>query len=260
MPRPLSQIAVLCLCAALQPWAQPAWAGPTPELEGRYAAGEYLAAAAGAEQAGDADNLAFAARAVLAECLTGEGDPPPALVNRALADAESAVRQSPRHPEGRLQLAIALSLRSRSMGLMEAWRAGYGERGRALAESVLRDDPNNHYALGFLSVWNLEVRRRGGKLGAAVMGASIEAGRRAYLHAVQLAPQDIGVRWQYARALAALDGVRFSKEARQALEAALQASPRDSVERVMQERARELARTLADDGAAAAQRQALAML
>jgi len=110
------------------------------------------------------------------------------------------------------------------MEAMAAWTAGYGERGKKLAEEVLKSDPRNFYAHGFLAVWNIEVERRGGSMGAWMMGrasitpASIEAAR-------QLAPDDVGVHWQYARALAALDLKRFQGEVKSALNVQLRLLP-----------------------------------
>ena len=228
--------------------AAPALAHPTSaELAGRFARGEYMEAAKEAEAAAGADDLAFAARALLAQCMTGTTEPDTALVDRASKDAEAALKIDPEHEEGRLQLAIALSLKSRAMDLLAAWNAGYGDRGRRLAMDVLKKDPSNFYAHGFLAVWNVEVRRRGGSLGAAFMGASLKEARRQYDEAVRLAPDDVGVHWQYGRALAALDVKEHGKEAANVLERAVEAHAGDHVEKVMQERARRLTEALKKD-------------
>jgi tetratricopeptide (TPR) repeat protein len=240
--------------------AAPAVAHPTSaELAGKFARGEYLDAAQQAENAASADDLAFAARAILAHCMTRHEEPDATLIDRASKDAEQALRIDPAHEEGKLQLAIALSLKSRSMEVMDAWRGGYGEKGRRLATEVLKADPANFYAHGFLAVWNVEVRRRGGSVGAAFIGASMKEARRHYLAATRLAPDDVGVHWQYGRALAALDARRHGREAADALDRALAARADDHVEQVMQERAQTLAEALKGDRRDA-QKQARAML
>ena len=232
--------------------ALPAHAHPTsPELAGKFARGEYLTAAADAETAAGADDLAFAARALLAHCMTGNSEPEMAIVDRAARDAEAALKEEPGHEEAQLQLAIALSLKSRDMDAMAAWTAGYGERGKKLAEEVLRSDPRNFYAHGFLAVWNIEVERRGGSMGSWMMGASLDDARKHYDAARQLAPDDVGVHWQYARALAALDLKRYQGEVKAALERAASASASDHIEEVMQDRARVLLASLAGDQVAA---------
>ncbi len=209
-----------------------------------FASGQYLEAAERAEVADTADDLAFAARSLLARCMTGEHEPDAVMVDRAASDAREALKLDPDHEEARLQLAIALSLKSRMMSLMDAWYAGYGGEGRKLAEDVLAVDPGNYYAHGFLAVWNVEVRRRGGALGAGLLKASVEAGRRQYEEAARLAPDDVGIHWQFARALVALDAGRYGDEAAVILGRALAATAGDHVETVMQGRAARLAEAL----------------
>lgn len=232
--------------------ALPALAHPTsPELAGKFARGEYMAAAAAAETAAGADDLAFAARALLAHCMTGSSEPDSTLVDRAARDAEQALKEEPGHEEAQLQLAIALSLKSRDMDAMAAWSAGYGERGRKLAEGVLKADPRNFYAHGFLAVWNIEVERLGGGMGAFMMGASLDKARQHYEAARQLAPDDAGVHWQFARALAALDLRQYQAEVKTALQRAVASHASDHVEEVMQERAQRLLDAIGGDQAAA---------
>lgn len=246
--------------AAAALFATPAQAQTaSAELSGKFARGEYLAAAEAGETAGSADELAFAARALLAQCMTAGPTIDGALLDRAVADAETALRLDARHEEAQLQLAIAISLKSRNMDAMAAWTAGYGERGRNLAERVLKADPRNFYAHGFLAVWNLEVQRRGGGMGAWMMGASLDAARRHYETARGLAPDDVGIHWQYARALAALDLKANLGEVTAALRLAISAIATDHVEQVMQARAQQLVAALNGDRDAA-QRLAASML
>lgn len=238
--------------AAALAFVLPASAHPTStELAAKFARGEYMAAASEAESAAGADDFAFAARALLAYCMTGTQEPDAVIVERASRDAEAALKLDPEHGEGQLQLAIALSLKSRRMDAMTAWSAGYGEKGRKLAEDVLSADPTNFYAHGFLAVWNIEVEQRGGGMGAWIMGASIDKARSHYARAIQLAPDDVGIHWQYARALVALDARAYAAEAAQALSRAMSATAGDHVEQVMQERAAQLAEALKGDKPAA---------
>jgi hypothetical protein len=238
----------------------PALAKPTGvELSAWFMRGDYIEAAAAAESQSGPDMLAFAARSLLAEVMTAGGTPDQNLVDRAMRDAEAALAMDHRHEEARLQLAIALSLKGRDMPLLDAWKAGYGQRARSLAESVLADDPDNYYAHGLLAVWHVEVRRRGGSMGAAMMGASVEAGREHYERAAALAPEDAGVHWAYARALAAYDAKGRRQEIGRALAAAARAKPASHVDEVMKTRAALLTETLARD-ARAAERMAKELL
>lgn len=83
------------------------------------------------------------------------------------------------------------------------------------------------------------------------MGASIDKARGYYRMATQLAPDDVGIHWQYARALAALDAKTYGAEAVQALDRAMAATASDHVERIMQARAAQLAEALKGDRSAA---------
>lgn len=212
-----------------------------------FARGDYMAAAQEGEADAGADDLAFAPRALLAYCMTGAGEPNDDTVERASRNAEAALKLEPGHEEGRLQLAIALPLKSRRMDVMGAWTSGYGEKGRKLAEDVLKADPSNFYALGFLAVWNIEVERLGGSLGAWAMGARLDKERSYYDAATRLAPDDVGIHWQYARALVALDASEHAAQASQALARAIAANAGDHVEQVMQSRAAQLAAALTGD-------------
>ena len=146
------------------------------------------------------------------------------------------------------------------MSLGDARASGYGPKARALAEAVLADDPANHYALGFLAVWHVEVHRRGGSLGAAVMGASLKTARKSYAEAVRLAPEDAGLRWQWARALAAFDAKKYHSEIEAELEAALAIDPATELDRVMQDRAATLLQAVETQKTREIEETALGML
>jgi tetratricopeptide (TPR) repeat protein len=205
-----------------------------------FRAGQYDLALTEAAAERSADAYALKARAILAKVMCAGREPDLSTLNEALTAAEAALKLDGDHGEGRLQKAIALSLLTRPMSLSEANESGYGPKARALAEAVLADNPEDHYALGFLAVWHVEVHRRGGSLGAAVLGASLKTARKNYAEAVRLAPEDAGLRWQWARALAAYDAKKYSGEIEAELVAALAIDPSTDLDRVMQARAEAL--------------------
>jgi hypothetical protein len=203
-----------------------------------FTEGRYADAAELAQVEPTADRLAFTARSTLADGISSpDYEPPPVLLDQAEHLARKVLELDPTHLEGRLQLAIALSLKSRTLSVRDIRRSGYGEETKALAEGVLKDDPDNTYAHGFLAVWHLEVRRRGGTIGASIMGASVKKGRRHYQAAISRAPQDASLHWQYARALTALNAKKYRNEISQALTSARQCATETSLEQVMQDRA-----------------------
>ncbi|MEX1252172.1 MAG: hypothetical protein WEA77_13375 [Hyphomonas sp.] len=224
-------LAALVVSGALSAFADVASANAA------FRAGEYDLALQEIAGEKSADAHALRARAILAKVMCSGREPDLASLKDALAAAEGALKLEAGHGEGRLQKAIALSLLTRPMSLSEANKSGYGLKAKALAEGVLADDPENHYALGFLAVWHVEVHRRGGALGAAVMGASLKTARKYYAEAVRLAPEDAGLRWQWARALAGYDAKKYHAEIVAELEAALAIDPQTDLDRVMQERA-----------------------
>ncbi len=206
--------------------------------EGRYT----QAALEATEQVPESpDALAFAARCYLAQAMSADNFiPPQDAVVRAEALARQALETDPDHIEGRLQLAIALSLRARPLTTRQAMKAGYGGDAKDLAKAVLEDDPTNQYAHGFLAIWNIEVVRRGGSIGSSVLGASVKKARRHYESAVAQDNDDASTYWQYARALTALNAKKYRAEIDLALDAAVTSSTDSELERVMQARAQTL--------------------
>ncbi len=226
-----------------------------------FTEGRYDEAVTLAEAEPSADNLAFAARSLLAEAMSAPDQvPPQTLALQAEAFARRAIAADAGHVEGRLQLAIALSLRARPLSDRAARRSGFGSEAKTLAEAVLKDDPANAYAHGFMAVWNIEVVRRGGGLGAAIMGASVRQGKRHYTHAIATNADDASTHWQYARALTALNARKYRRDIDTALAAAMAAHPGSALERTMQARAAKLKTALDTQSHKACERLAENML
>lgn len=237
---------ILLFSILFMTWLQPAAAQGQDALDA-FVAGQYDVAFAGVATDHEPDACAFGARTLLAKAVSGETQPPEALLMAALGEANAALAADPGHVEGRLQKAIALSLLARPMSLQDARDSGYGEAARQLAESVLADDPQNAYAHGFLAVWHIEVLNRGGYLGAMIMGASMDAAEAHYAAAIAVSPGDASLHWQYARALAALSTWRYRKQITAALDSALAAPVDSELERIMQARARTLSSAMATE-------------
>ncbi len=213
-----------------------------------FTEGRYIEAADLSDLDADADAHAFAARSLLAQAMSDETYvPPQSIVEQAERYARTAIELEPGHVEGRLQLAIAMSLRARALSLGEARRSRLGEDSKNLALSVLMDDPTNPYAHGFMAVWHIEVRRRGGSIGASILGASVKKGRKHYEAAIAAHPHDASIHWQYARALAALNAKKYRAEIDRALEAALGCGAETQLEALMQARARLLNQVIASE-------------
>lgn len=226
-----------------------------------FSEGRYVDAVDLATREASADAFAFAARSLLAEAMSDDTyTPPQDTVLTAERFARSAIEISPDHIEGRLQLAIALSLRARPLSLNEARRSNFGEESKALAMSVLRDDPDNPYAHGFMAVWHVEVRRRGGSIGASILGASVKKGRRHYQAAIAERGHDASIHWQYARALAGLNAKKYRGEIDAALSAAETCATESELEALMKSRADTLREALASQTRKSVEALAIKML
>ena len=202
--------------------------------------GRFEDAAFAGKQTETADQLAFRARALLAEAMCANVQPSDDFLKAPEAFARKALAIDPDHIEAKIQLAITLSLYARPLSTKEALQTGHGSTAKSLAKSALNADPENPYAHGFMAVWNIEVVRRGGAFGASVMGASVNNARRHYAKAVETLPYDASLHWQYARALAALNPKKYRKDIDRALEYALVSPVDNHLEHVMAERAIEL--------------------
>jgi len=211
-----------------------------------YEAGFYVDAAEQAEAVGGADNFAFAARALLADAIATNEQPTPERLAEARRLAEAALALDDRHVEGRIQLAISLSLTARPMSARAAMRSGLGQQARDIARAVLADDPTNSYANAYMAVWHVEVLRRGGRLGGTVMGASVRQGREHYKTAIASDPSDAALHWQWARVLTALNAKKYREEIDAALAAAQSIPTESAIEREMQNRARTIEIALAN--------------
>jgi hypothetical protein len=176
---------------------------------------------------------------------------------RLIAEAESRARamltQAPGDIPARLLLALAIGLKARRAKPLEAFRAGWAQEGKALIEAAARDAPDHPWAQALLGGWHLEVLRRGGPAGGAMLGARESFGLAAFGRARALAPHDGAIALHFAAALLGYAPQRFAKQAAGLLDAALATAP-DAADFAPPIRAAATAirQTLADKGPAAA--------
>jgi len=239
---------------ALALWAQPAVAEPPDAAVRLYAQGQFLAAAERAEvQDASSSSLAFAARALMAACIT---DPAAANLNvwldRAEAAARSALMLDESSVEARLQWALVLGVRGRRAGIAEAVSRNYAPRGRRLIERAIALEPDNAWAHALMGGWHLEVLRRGGRTGARLYGARLARGLAEFERARDLSPNDAMIAVQYAIALIELDAQIYGDRARALLAEANDARPGDAFEAHTLAAARRVATVYDDQGPQAA--------
>ncbi|MAP95550.1 MAG: hypothetical protein CMK07_11425 [Ponticaulis sp.] len=208
--------------------------------EQAYAAGAFVEAKTYAEQeVVSADSLAFQARSLLAECLyLGH------VIDQNLTEAEDlsrlALKIDPSHLEARFQLAVAMSLQARSLGIWEIDEQGIPERTNELTDYLLERDPDNAWVHGFMAVWHVEGRRKAGAFLSGFAGISLKDAEMHYQLATQLDPENLVLQWQYGRALAALNAKKYADEIEAIMRMVISREASDALEERVKVRAAEL--------------------
>ena len=233
-------------------------AAAQPSAAAAYRQGAFLQAAAIGEAGAEAGDLSLAARALLAEAVTGRDADVDALVLRAEANARGALSAAPHSIDARINLALALGIKGRRASVADIVRHGYAREGRALLAEAVARAPEQAMAHALIGGWNLEIVRRGGRAGAAYYGASRRAGVAAFERARALAPDDAAIAYQYAVALLELDAERYAQKASALLADARGCTSHDAFEARMKAQAAQVAAVLAVQGGEAAARMATA--
>lgn len=213
----------------------PAEAAPDEHAFRLYAAGDYEAAAEKAASAGDAENLALAARALNAKAhLDGDDGEAKRAAKRAFDFAERALEADPDLTEGHLQAAISLAQRGARMAGWKAFFLGLASRAREHLDAALALEPDNTWALSSSGAWHLEVARRAGQ---GAYGADPESGYREFMAARAQAPMNLPIAYECALRLLAQDRAAWRADGIAALDAALELAPQNAFERSLQKKA-----------------------
>ena len=226
-----------------------------------FNSGNWRAAADQTSRSRDPDNLAFAARSLLASALLS-----PSSRNRnsdiaqARQFAEAALITEPLHIEGRLQLATALGLQARTGSPTRAFAAGLPQRVRRLLDSVVRDAPSQAWAHALLGGWHLEGLRIGGAAARAMLGVNLEVGKVSFARAMRLDPNVAAIPFYYAASLLALNPTNHVTDVRALLIRAQNAPVRDAFQAEVKARAVALIVALDTKGPAVAAAMALGWL
>lgn len=226
-----------CAVVALLLLLTPAFGQPDDHL---YAEGAYEAAIKDGLARNNAHGFGEAARATLAEEATREQRCLPCL-KRAEEYARRAMAADPKFADARIYLALSLGLEARIEGYDIARRKGYAGQARRALEEAHALDPNNVWALACLGGWNIEVVRGGGPVLAYLLyGATLERGRTYFSQALDLAPDNIAIRYQYALTLSGYNVERYRGEIEALLTHVVEGKAETAYLRLMQKRATEL--------------------
>ena len=145
----------------------------------------------------------------------------------------------------------ALGTAARATGFRSSVSERYGSRSRAALEDLADVLPDHPWTLVLDGVWHFEVRRRGGAMGASMLGASLEKGEAQLARAVELRGKtDAAISYAFAIALLSFDAEENSYLARLLLLAArdvAQNSPDDETAEVLLDAIAKLLKLLDDE-------------
>lgn len=205
-----------------------------------YEQGKYDAAVAAGQAQNDAAGFDIAARAELAaEAMRDTRCPK--CIRRAQDDARKAIAADPKNPDGHVFLAVALGREGRLLSSFTVVRKGYPSEAKAELDAAIAADPGSAFAWSALGGWNIEIVHKGGATMAHMMyGASLADGLAAFDKAFALAPDNVGLRYQYALTLSAYDVDAYRTKIEDALARAQNGKANGVYETFVQARAKEL--------------------
>lgn len=211
-----------------------------------YRDGDFVRAAEFAVQEDTAAGFALAARAMLAyTAMSFFGEERRANIELADSYARQAIALDPEYLEGHLERAVALGYLGRSRGAIAAYFAGMADEARGHVAFVLERAPDNAWAHAIFGAWHLEIERSAGTWFAKrLYGASSEAGIGYFEKAIELAPDNPTLYFQFAVQLLDFDLERNRARGLELLEQAHALTPRDAHEAFMHRQARDLAAAL----------------
>jgi hypothetical protein len=223
----------------------PVRAEVTPTAREAYLAGRWNEPSQLPRLADNADNLAFAARSLLAGALLdGPAPTREPAARRAKALCDQALRLEPRHIEARLQTCVALAMQSRANPVRAVMRDRTPQRSLVILQAILTDAPNEPWVHALIGGWNLEALRLGGMAARTMLGASLERGKASYARALDLSNEPV-IPFSFAASLVGIDPVIYRNEALRLLDRARNATAVGVFETSMRSRAALLAGLLA---------------
>lgn len=215
------------------------------DAQSAYTAGDFYKAATLAEAKGDAEALAFGARARIADAIIREGPACVPCLVVAAAVAQRAIEANPNLADAYVQLAIAMGFRGRLEDLEDAREEQLASKGRAAIDKALSLEPKNPLALAALGAWHLEIVHRGGPvLADMTYGAKRNEGIKYFDEALAIPPPSLVLHFHFALQILSIDVAEFRDRALQALEDGFKDPNPDALTSFTRKRAETLHATL----------------
>ncbi len=203
--------------------------------------GRFLEAVEIAEALDTAEALTLAtASLVIYGYYVAEDQAKQKLFVRAMELGEKAVNLDFDSGLAHLRWGQAMGRYAQTVSTVEALRQGYGERIRDEFEAAIALDPNLPKAHTSLASWHWEAIDKAGFLARATLGASKKTGAKHFETALKLAPESKGVLFDYGRGLLIQNKRKNREQARETLTRALEVTPRNAYERLLDEEARRM--------------------
>jgi tetratricopeptide (TPR) repeat protein len=163
-----------------------------------------------------------------------------ALFEEVAERCERQMAEQPDNPAGFYWHAYALGRRAQKISIVKALAQGIAPKVRASLERTLALAPAHADAHIALGVFHTEIIRNvGAMIGALTYGAKKDEAYQAFRRALELNPQSAIARVEYANALVTLDGKKTMAEAVELYRAAAACEPRDAMERLDVEAAKQ---------------------
>jgi hypothetical protein len=213
-----------------------------------YNKGDYRAVVAIANTQNDADNYAFAARALITETSINR----PSLANdKTLNEAQSLVNKALKinktHKEALLIDAIITLIRARKAGKIKGFATGLPQLGKLKLDNLISLYPNYGEAWALRAAWHIEAVSTGGN-SSVILGASAEGGINEYRKAITLDSDNVMIKYAFATSLILLDRNLYATAYSKLLGICASAKPTSKSDQIFIARAREL-KAFIDKGA-----------
>lgn len=136
------------------------------------------------------------------------GKPPAerrATASKVLKQAELALENNPKEVSHHLLKVASLGAIARSVSPRESLANRYGSKSKKAIDALMGVTKTEPWGLALAGIWNIEVERRGGFVGAALLGASFEEGETLLNRSMVMLPEEPAIPFAYAVALLSLD-------------------------------------------------------
>ena len=206
-----------------------------------FHAGEFAAAvAAGLDAGGAGITAANKAQAIYANGVETKDAARIALFEEVMKRAEAQAKSEPKNPNAHYLYAYAAGRYSQRISVAKALAQGYGGKIRAALEAALKLEPRHADAHIAMGADHAEIIDKVGALvGGLTYGANKGKGEEHYRKALKLVPDSPIAHMEMANGMVMMHGKKMVVEAGKLYSRAAELEPRDAMEKLDVEAARE---------------------